>query len=71
MSDDLPHVPSARIRVLVADDDWTAFTENGSMAAHFEHTVAITDEGPWVLTKAGAALQQAGAAAHTGGVHGA
>jgi len=34
------------------DDDWTVVTEDGSLAAHFEHTVAITADGPWVLTAA-------------------
>jgi methionyl aminopeptidase len=32
------------------DDDWTVVTEDGSRAAHWEHTVAITDDGPWILT---------------------
>jgi len=32
------------------DDGWTVVTADGSRAAHFEHTVAITDDGPWVLT---------------------
>jgi methionyl aminopeptidase len=32
------------------DDGWTVVTGDGSRAAHWEHTVAITDEGPWVLT---------------------
>jgi methionyl aminopeptidase len=34
------------------DDDWTVVSADGSPAAHFEHTVAITDDGPWVLTAA-------------------
>ena len=34
------------------DDGWTVVTEDGSPAAHFEHTVAITSSGPWVLTAA-------------------
>ena len=34
------------------DDDWTVVTADGSRAAHFEHTVAITADGPWVLTAA-------------------
>jgi methionyl aminopeptidase len=34
------------------DDGWTVVSEDGSPAAHFEHTVAITAEGPWVLTAA-------------------
>lgn len=32
------------------EDDWTVVTQDGSWAAHFEHTVAITADGPWVLT---------------------
>ncbi|HSC58659.1 MAG TPA: type I methionyl aminopeptidase [Gemmatimonadales bacterium] len=32
------------------DDKWTVVTEDGSLSAHFEHTVAITDEGPRILT---------------------
>jgi methionyl aminopeptidase len=35
--------------VLLADE-WTVVTADGSRAAHFEHTVAITPDGPWVLT---------------------
>ena len=32
------------------DDDWTVVSADGTPAAHFEHTVAITADGPWVLT---------------------
>lgn len=32
------------------DDGWTVVTSDGSRAAHWEHSVAITDDGPWVLT---------------------
>jgi methionyl aminopeptidase len=32
------------------DDGWTVVTSDGSWAAHWEHTVAILDDGPWVLT---------------------
>ena len=32
------------------DDGWTVVTEDGNLSAHFEHTVAITDQGPEVLT---------------------
>lgn len=35
---------------VVLDDDWTVVTRDGSVAAHFEHTVAVTAEGPRVLT---------------------
>ena len=34
------------------DDGWTVVTDDGGPAAHFEHTVAITASGPWVLTAA-------------------
>lgn len=34
------------------DDEWTVVTIDGSFAAHWEHTVAITEDGPWVLTHA-------------------
>ncbi|HEV2388410.1 MAG TPA: type I methionyl aminopeptidase [Candidatus Acidoferrales bacterium] len=37
------------IRVLA--DEWTAVTVDGSYSAHFEHTVAITSDGPWILTR--------------------
>lgn len=36
--------------VTVADDGWTVFTASGSLSAHFEHTIAITDNGPVILT---------------------
>jgi methionyl aminopeptidase len=36
----------------VLDDGWTVVTTDGTWAAHFEHTVAITADGPWVLTAA-------------------
>ena len=39
---------TARTRVL--DDQWTVVTEDGSRAAHWEHTVAVTDAGPRILT---------------------
>jgi len=34
----------------VLDDGWSVVTADGSLSAHFEHTVAITRDGPWVLT---------------------
>jgi methionyl aminopeptidase len=34
----------------VLADGWTAVTRDGSLSAHFEHTVAVTAEGPRVLT---------------------
>lgn len=37
--------------VKVLEDDWTAVTADGKDSAHFEHTVAVTSNGPWVLTR--------------------
>ena len=34
----------------VLADDWTVVTKDGSRAAHWEHSIALTDGGPWVLT---------------------
>jgi methionyl aminopeptidase len=39
---------SAEVKVL--EDKWTAVTIDGSVSAHFEHTVAITNDGPRILT---------------------
>ncbi len=36
----------------IESDDWTVVTADGSMAAHFEHSIAITDDGPQILTVA-------------------
>ena len=36
--------------VHVLDDDWTAVTRDGKPAAHFEHTVVVTENGPEILT---------------------
>ena len=46
-----PMVTVGKPAVKVLDDGWTAVTLDGSLAAHFEHTVAITEEGPEVLTQ--------------------
>jgi methionyl aminopeptidase len=35
----------------VLSDDWAVVTADGSLSAHFEHTVAITEKGPQVLTQ--------------------
>jgi len=45
-----PMITMGGRQVAELDDGWTVVTEDGSRAAHFEHTVAITPEGPWVLT---------------------
>ena len=35
----------------VLSDDWTVVTQDGHWSAHFEHTVALTENGPEILTK--------------------
>lgn len=45
-----PMITAGRPAVEIASDNWTYKTKDGSFAAHFEHTVAITKEGPRVLT---------------------
>jgi len=45
-----PMVAMGRPDVTVLGDGWTAVTKDGSLAAHFEHTVAVTAAGPLVLT---------------------
>jgi methionyl aminopeptidase len=36
---------------VVTEDGWTAITLDGSLSAHFEHTVAVLPDGPWILSK--------------------
>jgi methionyl aminopeptidase len=45
-----PMVAMGRPETRVLGDGWTAVTRDGSLAAHFEHTVAVTSRGPLVLT---------------------
>jgi methionyl aminopeptidase len=46
-----PMVNIGTEKTKVMDDEWTAVTADGSLSAHFEHTVLITDNGPEVLTR--------------------
>jgi methionyl aminopeptidase len=46
-----PMVNSGRPETRVLKDRWTAVTKDGSYSAHFEHCVAVTDNGPYVLTR--------------------
>lgn len=46
-----PMVNMGKAAVRVLDDRWTAVTADGSLSAHFEHTIAITKEGPVILSK--------------------
>lgn len=45
-----PMINAGGAGVRQMDDGWTVVTADGKPSAHFEHTVAITAEGPWVLT---------------------
>ncbi len=45
-----PMVNAGSDDVRVLDDGWTAVTSDGSLSAHFEHTIAVTENGPKILT---------------------
>ena len=45
-----PMLTAGSPETALLDDGWTVVTADGRVAAHFEHTVAITADGPWVLT---------------------
>jgi methionyl aminopeptidase len=45
-----PMVTAGRHAIRVADDHWSIFSQDGSLAAHFEFTIAVTADGPRVLT---------------------
>jgi methionyl aminopeptidase len=45
-----PMITAGGSDVVLADDGWTISTADGSLSAHFEHTVAVTDDGPRILT---------------------
>jgi methionyl aminopeptidase len=46
-----PMITLGSFQVKILSDGWTAVTKDGSYSAHFEHTVAITDKGPFVLSR--------------------
>jgi methionyl aminopeptidase len=46
-----PMVNAGGPEMRVLPDKWTAVTRDGSFSAHFEHCVAVTENGPWVLTR--------------------
>ncbi|HLG95376.1 MAG TPA: type I methionyl aminopeptidase [Bryobacteraceae bacterium] len=46
-----PMVNAGAPDMKVLPDKWTAVTKDGSFSAHFEHCVAVTENGPWVLTR--------------------
>jgi methionyl aminopeptidase len=45
-----PMVSTGRQGVRMGDDNWAIYSEDGSLAAHFEHTIAIAEAGPRILT---------------------
>ena len=45
-----PMINMGKSQVKVMPDGWTVLTQDGSLSAHFEHTVAITTEGPQIMT---------------------
>jgi methionyl aminopeptidase len=45
-----PMISAGTASIRTLDDGWTVVTADGSLSAHFEHTVAITAKGPRVLT---------------------
>lgn len=47
-----PMVNAGTHKVQVLDDEWTTVTADGKLSAHFEHTIAITTDGPVILTSA-------------------
>lgn len=46
-----PMINAGKYRVKILSDGWTVVTADGSLSAHFEHSVAITDNGPEILSK--------------------
>ena len=58
-----PMITAGGPDVVVHDDEWSISTSDGSLAAHFEHTVAITDAEPRILTAAGCSATMTGFAA--------
>ena len=45
-----PMLTAKSPRIEILDDDWTVITEDGNPAAHFEHTVLVTEDGYEILT---------------------
>jgi methionyl aminopeptidase len=46
-----PMVNVGGYATVTQEDNWTAVTADGSLSAHFEHTIAVMPDGPWILTK--------------------
>lgn len=46
-----PMINAGGTEVMILGDGWTAVTKDGSLSAHFEHSVAVTENGPYILSK--------------------
>jgi len=46
-----PMITAGHYAVRTLEDNWTVVTSDGSLAAHYEHTIAVTEHGPRILTK--------------------
>jgi methionyl aminopeptidase len=46
-----PMINAGGYEVVVLEDGWTAVTKDRSLSAHFEHSVAITENGPYILSQ--------------------
>jgi methionyl aminopeptidase len=46
-----PMINAGDSATVIQKDNWTAVTADGSLSAHFEHTIAVMPDGPWILTK--------------------
>ncbi|MCI0471396.1 MAG: type I methionyl aminopeptidase [Candidatus Aminicenantes bacterium] len=46
-----PMITNGTYKVRTLTDNWTVITDDGSLAAHFEHTIAVTENGPEILTR--------------------
>lgn len=46
-----PMVNEGSWRIKLLDDEWTAVTADGKLSAHFEHSIAVTENGPYILSK--------------------
>jgi methionyl aminopeptidase len=53
-----PMITAGGVDIVLADDEWSVYTADGSLSAHFEHTIAITESGPRILTPVAAGLLQ-------------
>jgi methionyl aminopeptidase len=46
-----PMVNVGTYETYVLDDEWSVMTDDGELSAHFEHTIAVTENGPEVFTR--------------------